>query len=105
MTNSLSFFATNLENVISGSASISSLTSAVKSISPFSPISPSIAIVTTGLEPANCLQVGFSTFSGKVSIAARLDAYNGQPWGESEVAVIEQKVAEIRERHPKPTRR
>jgi len=43
--------------------------------------------------------------SGKVSIAARLDAYNGQPWGESEVADIEQKVAEIRERHPKPTRR
>ena len=43
--------------------------------------------------------------SGKVSIAARLDAYNGQPWGESEVADIEQKVAEIRKRHPKPTRR
>nr|AIE93534.1 ribosomal biogenesis protein (NOP56) [uncultured marine group II/III euryarchaeote AD1000_38_E02] len=43
--------------------------------------------------------------SGKVSIAARLDAFNGQPWGESEVAEIEQKVAEIRQRHPKPTRR
>ena len=43
--------------------------------------------------------------SGKVSIAARLDAFDGQPWGESEVAEIEQKVAEIRQRHPKPTRR
>ena len=42
--------------------------------------------------------------SGKVSIAARLDAYGGKPWTSSDVALVEQKVAEIRKRYPKPQR-
>jgi len=42
--------------------------------------------------------------SGKVSIAARLDAYDGEPWGDEDVALVEAKVADIRKRHPKPQR-
>ena len=42
--------------------------------------------------------------SGKVSIAARLDAYGGDPWGAAEVELVEAKVADIRKRHPKPQR-
>tara|TARA_B100001750_G_scaffold200170_1_gene174282 strand:+ start:733 stop:1731 length:999 start_codon:yes stop_codon:yes gene_type:complete len=42
--------------------------------------------------------------SGKVSIAARLDAYGGSPWGDKEVREVEAKVADIRKRHPKPQR-
>jgi len=42
--------------------------------------------------------------SGKVSIAARLDAYGGEPWGDEEVGLVEAKVADIRKRHPKPKR-
>ena len=42
--------------------------------------------------------------SGKVSIAARLDAYGGEPWGDNEVREVEAKVADIRKRHPKPQR-
>ena len=43
--------------------------------------------------------------SGKVSLAARLDAYNGTPLTGEDVAEVEQKVADIRNRHPSPQRR
>ncbi len=43
--------------------------------------------------------------SGKVAIASRLDAFDGEPWGADEVAAIEQQVQSIRERHPRPQRR
>jgi nucleolar protein 56 len=43
--------------------------------------------------------------SGKISICARLDAFEGQPWGDSEVSEVEAKVQAIRQRHPKPSRR
>jgi nucleolar protein 56 len=43
--------------------------------------------------------------SGKISICSRLDAFEGQPWGDSEVAEVEARVQEIRQRHPKPRRR
>jgi len=43
--------------------------------------------------------------SGKISICARLDAFEGPPWGDSEVSEVEAKVTAIRQRHPKPSRR
>ena len=43
--------------------------------------------------------------SGKVAIASRLDAFDGEPWGADEAAALEQQVQAIRERHPRPQRR
>lgn len=43
--------------------------------------------------------------SGKVSLAARLDAWNGEPLSDEAVAEIEGKVNEIRQRHSKPSKR
>ena len=43
--------------------------------------------------------------SGKVSLAARLDAWDGEPLSDEAVAEVEGKVAEIRARHAKPSKR
>lgn len=43
--------------------------------------------------------------AGRCSIAARVDAYDGTPWGDEEVAAVEARVEAIRARHPSPPAR
>lgn len=45
------------------------------------------------------------TLAAKASIAARVDAYGGDAWTESEVAEVEARVNEIKSSHPKPPRK
>ena len=45
------------------------------------------------------------TLLAKASIAARVDAYGGDAWTESEVAEVEARVNEIKSSHPKPPRK
>ena len=45
------------------------------------------------------------TISGKVAIASRIDAYEGEPWGAEQASELEQQVQAIRQRHPRPSRR
>lgn len=43
--------------------------------------------------------------AGKISIAAKLDAFEGTPWGEEDVAVVEARVEAIKEAHQQPPSR
>ncbi|MBT60735.1 MAG: hypothetical protein CMA63_04185 [Euryarchaeota archaeon] len=45
------------------------------------------------------------TVAAKASIAARVDAFGGEPWGEPEMRLLEQKVEEIRAAHSSPPSR
>ena len=45
------------------------------------------------------------TLAAKASIAARVDAYDGQPWGQEQVSEVESRVNEIKSSHPKPPRK
>ena len=67
---SFSRSATMDVNVTSGRSSISSLMSSVNLLRELSSISPCTATEITGFAPAISRQTGFSTFSGKVSIAS-----------------------------------
>ena len=42
------------------------------------------------------------TIAAKASIAAKVDAFEGEPWTEEMVAIIDQKITEIKAAHPKP---
>ena len=43
--------------------------------------------------------------AGKISIAAKIDAFEGEPWGEAEVAKVEQRVEALREANKAPPSR
>ena len=43
--------------------------------------------------------------AGKISIAAKVDALEGEPWGEDDVAKVEQRVEALREAHKQPPSR
>ena len=45
------------------------------------------------------------TLAAKASIAARVDAYDGEPWGQEQVSEVESRVNEIKSSHPKPPRK
>ena len=43
--------------------------------------------------------------AGKISIAAKVDAFEGTPWDEAEVAKVEQRVEALREANKQPPSR
>ena len=43
--------------------------------------------------------------AGKISIAAKIDAFNGQPWGEDEVQLVDDRVEALREANKQPPSR
>ena len=43
--------------------------------------------------------------AGKISIAAKIDAFEGEAWGEDDVAKVEQRVEALREAHKQPPSR
>ena len=43
--------------------------------------------------------------AGKISIAAKIDAFEGEPWGEAEVAKVEERVEALREANKQPPSR
>ena len=43
--------------------------------------------------------------AGKISIAAKIDAFEGTPWDEAEVAKVEQRVETLREANKQPPSR
>lgn len=43
--------------------------------------------------------------AGKISIAAKIDAFDGEPWGEADVAKVEQRVEALREANKQPPSR
>ena len=43
--------------------------------------------------------------AGKISMAAKLDAFEGTPWSEEDVAVVEARVEAIKEAHQQPPSR
>ena len=43
--------------------------------------------------------------AGKISIAAKIDAFEGDPWGEAEVAKVEERVEALREANKQPPSR
>ena len=43
--------------------------------------------------------------AGKISIAAKVDAFEGQPWGKEEVAKVEQRVNDLLEANKQPPSR
>jgi nucleolar protein 56 len=43
--------------------------------------------------------------AGKISIAAKVDAYGGSPWGDDDVAKVEQRVEALREANKEPPSR
>jgi len=43
--------------------------------------------------------------AGKISIAAKVDAFEGEPWGDEDVAVVEAKVEALREANKQPPAR
>ena len=43
--------------------------------------------------------------AGKISIAAKIDAFEGEPWGEAEVAKVEARVEALREANKQPPSR
>jgi nucleolar protein 56 len=45
------------------------------------------------------------TVAARASIAARIDAFGGEPWGEAEMRLLEQKVEDIRSTHSSPPNR
>ena len=45
------------------------------------------------------------TVAAKASIAAKIDAFEGEPWGEQEMRELEQKVEDIRQAHSSPPSR
>ncbi len=44
------------------------------------------------------------TIAAKASIAAKVDAFEGEPWTQEMIDVIDQKIEEIKAAHPKPNR-
>jgi len=45
------------------------------------------------------------TMAAKASIAAKVDAFEGQPWTQEDVDVIDKKIEDIKAAHPKPNKR
>ena len=45
------------------------------------------------------------TIAAKASIAAKVDAFEGEPWTKAMVEQIDQKIEEIKTANPKPKRR
>ena len=43
--------------------------------------------------------------AGKISIAAKVDAFGGEPWGDEQVAKVEQRVGALREANKEPPSR
>ena len=43
--------------------------------------------------------------AGKISIAAKIDAFEGEAWSEDDVAKVEQRVEALREAHKQPPSR
>ena len=43
--------------------------------------------------------------AGKISIAAKVDAFEGTPWGVEDVAKVEQQVEDLREANKQPPSR
>jgi RNA processing factor Prp31 len=43
--------------------------------------------------------------AAKASIAAKIDAFEGTPWTQDDVDLMDNRVEEIKAAHPKPPRR